>query len=581
MSRSHRQLPTLLALLAATSAAGCSVDQTLNALERAIDLSASGELPPDSLFVLHPSLAAQQSANLSVMSAPGASLAVASTEALGENLNLSDNICTRVTMDFPFTFYGVTYTRPYVCPNGNISLNTTNPDPSARIPLSTIAIVAPASADWVPDASGNVYVQTIGEPGTRRYIVTWHNVRLKKQSMNGPRSTFRAILHETSNLVELHYPSLIREVRVDAMKAGISGGPNSYIISASGEELFALSGTSICYTPTGPASYEESREPCPVLAPPNTAPVAVVGGPFETDEGSPILFDGTTSWDADQDALTFAWSFGDGASSDQGLASHTYLDDGDFDVTLTVADPQGLTAEAATTAHVRNVSPAVKLATGPAMKLAGGPTPFATIVSGGTAVLSATFSDPGLGDAPWSWSVDWGATIGATDEGTSTDQFAPIVAQRRVVAPGTHTVTLVVEDKDGGRSTVFGTLVVERVALDIDVRPGSEDNEVNTASNGKIWIAILGSETFDVRSVVVGSVRLGEASVVRKGRGVPQTKLEDADGDGDIDLWLQFETQDLVKALPLTASATASVELRATLSGGVEAAGTDEVHVVH
>src|SRR5687768_17284354 len=177
MSRSHRQLPTLLVLLAATSAAGCSTDQTLNALERAIDVSASGEMPADSLFVLHPSLVAQQSASLSVMSAPGASLAVASTEALGENLNLPDNNCTRVTMDFPFVFYGVTYTRPYICPNGNISLNTNNPDASARIPLSTIAIVAPASADWVPDASGNVFVQTIGQPGTRRYIVTWHNVR--------------------------------------------------------------------------------------------------------------------------------------------------------------------------------------------------------------------------------------------------------------------------------------------------------------------------------------------------------------------------------------------------------------------
>src|SRR5688500_9187953 len=190
MSRSHRQLPTLLVLLAATSAAGCSTDQTLNALERAIDVSASGELPPDSLFVLHPSLAAQQSAHLSVMSAPGASLAVAPSEALGQNLNLTDNLCVRVTMDFPFTFYGVTYTRPYICPNGNLTLNTPNPDATARIPNSTMAIVAPATADWLPDATGNVYVQTVGEPGTRRYIVTWNNVRLKKQSLNGPRSTF-------------------------------------------------------------------------------------------------------------------------------------------------------------------------------------------------------------------------------------------------------------------------------------------------------------------------------------------------------------------------------------------------------
>jgi hypothetical protein len=580
MSRSHRHYPTLVVLIAAMSAAGCSMDQTLNALERVVDASASGELPPDSLFVLHPSLVAQQGAGLSVQSAPGASLSTAATDALGENLNLGDNICLRVTMDFPFTFYGVTYTRPYICPNGNISLNTTNPDATARIPLSTIAIVAPATGDWVPDASGNVYVQTVGEPGTRRYIVTWHNVRLKKQSLNGPRSTFRAILHETSNLVELHYPSLIREVRddVQATKAGISGGPQNYIISASGVALFDLSSTSICFTPTGPSSYAETREPCPVLAPPNTAPVAVVGGPFAADEGSPILFDGTSSWDAEQDALTYAWAFGDGASSDQGFASHSYVDDGEFAVTLTVADPKGLTSEAATTAQVRNVSPAVTLAAAPGPMLAGGPTPFATILSGETAELSAVFTDPGIGDAPWRWSVDWGATIAAADEGTTEDQSAPIVVQRRVLASGTHTVTLAVEDKDGGRSTVFGTLLVNRAPIEIDVRPGTEDNFVNTSSNGRLWVAILATPTFDPSSVVVGSVRLGGASIVRKGRGTLQTMKQDADGDGDVDLWLQFETQELVKNVPLTASTT-SIELFATLTNGREVAGSDAVRV--
>jgi hypothetical protein len=580
MSRSHRHLPTLLVLLAATSAAGCSTDQTLNALERAIDMSASEDLPPDSLFVLHPSLVAQQGAALAVMSAPEASLSSSATEALGVNLNLPDNHCTRVTLDFPFTFYGVTYDRPFVCPNGNITLNTNNTDILGKIPLGTNAIVAPANADWVMDSVNNAYVQTVGEAPNRRYIVTWHNVRLKKYSTNGPRSTFRAILHETSNLVELHYPSLIREVRLEAMRAGISGGPNNYIVSAVGDQLFALSGTSICFTPTGPASYEEKREPCPVLAPPNTAPVAVVGGPFEADEGAAILFDGTGSWDADQDALTFAWTFGDGTSSDQPLVQHSYVDDGDFDVTLTVADPRGLTAAAAATAHVRNVSPAVTLASGPGLMLAGGPTPFATILSGETAVLSATFSDPGVGDAPWRWSVDWGATIGATDEGTTADQSAPIEVQRRVLAPGTHTVTLVVEDKDGGRSTVFGTLAVNRVPVQIDVRPGTEDNFVNTSSNGRLWVAILATPTFDPRSVVVGTVRLGAATVVRKGRGTLQSMQQDADGDGDMDLWLQFETQDLVKNVPLTASTT-SIELRATLVDGREVAGSDAVRVTH
>jgi PKD repeat protein len=593
MSRKHRHASPILVLSLATLAAGgCATDMGLNALERAIG-SLDKAFAPDSVFVLNPLYVAQQQermASLSVASAPEASFSSSAEETLGTSLALGDDECKYVPLGFAFSFYGRELGSTWVCANGNANFttkfSTSFNDFRATLPNGHFLLAAPATSDWVPDGANNVYYQTVGIAPSRRFIVTWNNLRNRKSTMNGPRSTFRLILHETSNLVELHYPSLIRELNVTAAKAGISGGSTNYIVIASGAQLFDLSGTSVCFTPTDPASYEVTREPCPILAPPNTAPVADAAGPYEADEGSLIHFDGTTSWDAEGDALTYAWSFGDGATASEGFTSHSYPDNGEYPVLLSVTDPHGLTSEAATSAIVRNVNPAISLASaGSGMQIAsfGASAPLATIVSGETATISATFADPGLGDAPWRWSVDWGN--GLVDVGTTVDQSAPIVVERRLLAPGTHTVTLVVEDKDGGRSTVFGTVVVNRVSLDIDVKPGSDDNTLNTRSYGKFWVAILTTESenpaesVDASTVIVPSVRFGGAAVDDQGRGIPRTKLEDVDGDGDLDLLLQFETQDLVATGALKAF-TRSIELRASLSDGREVSGSDEVRVV-
>src|SRR5439155_112500 len=46
----------------------------------------------------------------------------------------------------------------------------------------------------------------------------------------------------------------------------------------------------------------------------NRAPTANAGGPYNGVVGIPVNFDGSASMDADGDALTFAWNFGDGGT---------------------------------------------------------------------------------------------------------------------------------------------------------------------------------------------------------------------------------------------------------------------------
>jgi PKD repeat protein len=97
------------------------------------------------------------------------------------------------------------------------------------------------------------------------------------------------------------------------------------------------------------ASVDPQPPPPPSLPPPtNHAPVAAVAGPYNSETGT-ITFDGSASSDPDGDALTFAWQFGDGATSTAKQGTHTYATDGSYTVSLTVTDSKGLSSSAVTT----------------------------------------------------------------------------------------------------------------------------------------------------------------------------------------------------------------------------------------
>ncbi|MGH3311340.1 MAG: PQQ-dependent sugar dehydrogenase [Streptomyces sp.] len=65
--------------------------------------------------------------------------------------------------------------------------------------------------------------------------------------------------------------------------------------------------------------------------------------------------------DADGDALTYRWDFGDGATSDKADATHTYTENGTYSATVTVTDPGGRTGSAGVIVTVGNTAPTVEL----------------------------------------------------------------------------------------------------------------------------------------------------------------------------------------------------------------------------
>ena len=108
--------------------------------------------------------------------------------------------------------------------------------------------------------------------------------------------------------------------------------------------------------------------------------------------------------------------------------------------------------------------------------------------------------------------------------------------------------------------------------VDIDIKPGSDPNSINPKSKGKIAVAILTTGTFDATTVYPLSVWFGpNGAAEAHGRGY----IEDADGDGDLDLVLHFKTQD---------TGIACGDTEASLSGetfnGAPITGSDSIVTV-
>ena len=77
----------------------------------------------------------------------------------------------------------------------------------------------------------------------------------------------------------------------------------------------------------------------------NAPPVAVAGGDRDGFVGGAydhLLFDASSSTDADGEALSFLWDLGDGVTRSGAKVEHAYSEPGEYAVRLGVADGTGL-----------------------------------------------------------------------------------------------------------------------------------------------------------------------------------------------------------------------------------------------
>ena len=283
-----------------------------------------------------------------------------------------------------------------------------------------------------------------------------------------------------------------------------------------------------------------------------TPPTAVPGGPYSGELGSSTTFDGSASFDPDGDPLIFSWAFGDGNFGTDAFPEHTYLSVGIFDVCLTVTDPSGDADEACTTALIEDTT-APTIACPPDVELNTGED--TSPANTGTAIAT---DDPNPDPLP-TLSDD----VSQNPDGTTTIER-------------TWTAT----DGSGNSSSCLQIITVLPLPVDIDIKPGSFPNSINTRSMGVVPVAILGSANFDVTQVDVTTLTFGPNSASPDhdltDLDTYFEHLQDVNEDGFLDLVSHYKQKE---------TGIACGDTEATLSGnllpafsGTPIEGTDSVN---
>jgi PKD repeat protein len=204
----------------------------------------------------------------------------------------------------------------------------------------------------------------------------------------------------------------------------------------------------------------------------NNQPLPDANGPYLGQEGSPLMFDASESYDPDCNTLEYRWDFQSDGSwtgwSDSPYASHTYGDDWTGTATLEVREKytsDQLTATTTAFVTIENVEPAVDSL------------PAVTINEGEAAIFSGHATDPGSDDLTFTW--DWGhPSLGQSIHTYLNNPPNPDPYPSKDINPrdvtdsaskiygdnGVFTVTLTVYDDDGGATERTATVTVNNVA---------------------------------------------------------------------------------------------------------------------
>jgi hypothetical protein len=211
-----------------------------------------------------------------------------------------------------------------------------------------------------------------------------------------------------------------------------------------------------------------------------TPPLVYAGPDQVVNEGTEVVFDGSDSSDNLSGIVSYSWDFGDPADSTIGegvKTKHTYGDNGEFTVILTVYDAADNSATDTAIVTVRNILPTITGLTSDAPK-----------DEGSELAVSAEFTDPGWLDTHTA-TIDFGdGTIleaRITEENTRPDASGTVEAKHIYGDNATYLVTLTLVDDDGGIDTETIEVTINNVPPGVMVE-GAEIVDENSTAHFKV-----------------------------------------------------------------------------------------------
>ena len=239
-------------------------------------------------------------------------------------------------------------------------------------------------------------------------------------------------------------------------------------------------------------------------------PVPDANGPYAGITGDTISFSSAGSYDIDGDIVEYRWSLGDGSGVFmEENPSHVYTEVGNFTVTLTVEDNEGLTGTATTYCFIElppNVPPEADI----------------SAPAEGTAESPVTFSSSGSVDTDgeiveYVW--DFGDGSPVSNEADPTHTYAE---------EGTYTVTLTVTDDREGTDTATFTVTVEPKPFPIILLVGALV-VVGGAAGGYYFLVMKKKPVVKATAL---RVTVNPKEVPGDGRSTAQVKVEVLDEAG-------------------------------------------------
>ena len=225
-----------------------------------------------------------------------------------------------------------------------------------------------------------------------------------------------------------------------------------------------------------PDQQNEYRTEYTIIVLPNTeSPIPEADGPYNGEEGTPVILDASQSSDPNNDIHYYEWDLdGDGSYEEYTLSiwiAKTWSDDFHGTIYLRVTDQTGLSSIDSTTVTIQNVAPTVNAGSD------------LTVYENEDITFNGEFTDPGSADTH---SIMWNFGEGSVDTGTLTPTHSYTEA-------GTFTVNLTITDDDGGSSTDQIEITVLQISNQApnapsNPSPGDSDNEVSVHTNLS-WIS--------------------------------------------------------------------------------------------